>query len=162
LREGKVYVPEHAERATRHYFQPGNLTALRELALRRTAERVDDQMVDYMRAHAIEGPWPATERILVGVSHDSAGASVVRYTRRLADRLRAPWTAIHIETSRSLRLTEEERDRVAECLRLAQRLGGETVTVPGTDVAEGMLSYARANNFTHLVIAKSRRPRWSE
>ena len=162
LREGKVYVPEHAERATRHYFQPGNLTALRELALRRTAQRVDEQMVDYMRAHAIQGPWPAAERILVGVNHDPASEAVVRYTRRLADRLRAPWTAIHIETSRSLRLTEEQRDRVAESLRLAQRLGGDTVTVPGTDVAEGMLSYARANNFTHLVIAKSRRPRWSE
>lgn len=162
LREGKVYVPEHAERATRHYFQPGNLTALRELALRRTAQRVDEQMVDYMRAHAIDGPWAAAERILVGVNHDAASATVVRYTRRLADRLRAPWTAIHIETFRSPRLREEERDRVAECLRLAQRLGGETVTVPGTDVAEGMLGYARSNNFTHLVIAKSRRPRWSE
>ncbi|MBV9553734.1 MAG: sensor histidine kinase KdpD [Alphaproteobacteria bacterium] len=162
LNEGKVYVPEHAERATRHYFQPGNLTALRELALRRTAQRVDEQMVDYMRAHAIEGPWPAAERLLVGVNHDPRCASVVRYTRRLADRLRAPWSAVHIETSQSLRLTEEQRDRVAECLRLAQRLGGETVTVPGTDVAEGMLSYARSNNYTHLVIAKSRRPRWLE
>lgn len=162
LKEGKVYVPEHAERATRHYFQPGNLTALRELALRRTAQRVDEQMVDYMRAHAIQGPWAAAERILVGVNDDPSCAAVVRYTRRLADRLRAPWTAIHIETSRSLRLGDDQRDRIAECLRLAERLGGEALTVPGQDVAEGMLSYARANNFTHLVIAKSRRPRWSE
>jgi two-component system sensor histidine kinase KdpD len=162
LKEGKVYVPEHAERATRHYFQPGNLTALRELALRRTAQRVDEQMVDYMRAHAIQGPWATAERILVGVNDDPSCAAVVRSTRRLADRLRAPWTAIHIETSRSLRLDDDRRDRIAECLRLADRLGAEALTVPGQDVAEGMLSYARTNNFTHLVIAKSRRPRWSE
>lgn len=162
LKEGKVYVPEHAERATRHYFQPGNLTALRELALRRTAQRVDEQMVDYMRAHAIQGPWATAERILVGVNDDPSCAAVVRSTRRLADRLRAPWTAIHIETSRSLRLGDDRRDRIAECLRLADRLGAEALTVPGQDVAEGMLSYARTNNFTHLVIAKSRRPRWSE
>ena len=79
---------------------PGNLTALRELALRRTAQRVDDQMVDYMRAHAIEGPWAAGERVLVCINEDPSGAGVVRYARRLADRLHAPWTAIHVETAR--------------------------------------------------------------
>ena len=100
LKEGKVYVPHQAERAVRHYFQPGNLTALRELALRRTAQRVDAQMVDYMRAHAIAGPWAAGERVLVGVNEDPGCLAMVRYARRLADRLRAPWTAIHIETSR--------------------------------------------------------------
>src|SRR6476660_9571146 len=82
LKEGKVYVPQHAERAIRHYFKPGNLTALRELALRRTADRVDDQMVDYMRAHAIQGPWAAGERVLVGVNEDPNCAGVVRYARR--------------------------------------------------------------------------------
>ena len=127
LKEGKVYVPQQAERAIRHYFKPGNLTALRELALRRTAQRVDDQMVDYMRAHAIQGPWAAGERVLVGVNEDPNCAGVVRYARRLADRLRAPWTAIHVETSRVQRLSEPERDRIAESLRLAERLGGETV-----------------------------------
>ena len=162
LREGKVYLPHHAERAIRHYFQPGNLTALRELALRRTAQRVDAQMIDYMRAHAIAGPWAAGERILVGVNQDPSCASVVRYARRLADRLHAPWSAIHIETSRTQRLTAGERDRIAECLRLAERLGGEALTVPGANVTEGILEHARTNNFTHLVIAKSKRPRWSE
>jgi two-component system, OmpR family, sensor histidine kinase KdpD len=162
LHEGKVYVPRQAERAVQHYFQPGNLTALRELALRRTAQRVDAQMVDYMRAHAIAGPWAAGERVLVGVNEDPNAAAVVRYARRLADRLRAPWTAIHIETSRTQRLTARERDRIAECLRLTERLGGESLTVPGQNVTEGLLEHARANNFTHLVIAKSRRPRWSE
>ena len=101
LKDGKVYVPAQAERAVRHYFQPGNLTALRELALRRTAQRVDEQMVNYMRAHAISGPWAAGERVLVGVNDDPGCAALVRYARLIADRLRAPWTAIHVETSRT-------------------------------------------------------------
>jgi two-component system, OmpR family, sensor histidine kinase KdpD len=162
LKEGKVYVPHQAERAIRHYFAPGNLTALRELALRRTAQRVDEQMVTYMRAHAIPGPWAASERVLVCVNEDLQGGAVVRYARRLADRLRAPWTAIYVETSRSQRLDDKERDRVAEWLRLAERLGGETVTVPAQDVGGGIIQYAEENNFTHIVIAKSRRSRWSE
>jgi two-component system, OmpR family, sensor histidine kinase KdpD len=162
LKEGKVYVPAQAERAVRHYFQPGNLTALRELALRRTAQRVDEQMVNYMRAHAISGPWAASERVLVGVNEDPSCAALVRYARVIADRLRAPWTAIHVETSRTHRLGEAARDRVAECLRLAQRLGGEAVTVPATDVTQGLVDYAHDNNFTHVVIAKSRRSRWAE
>ncbi|HZK92033.1 MAG TPA: sensor histidine kinase KdpD [Stellaceae bacterium] len=162
LKDGKVYVPAQAERAVRHYFRPGNLTALRELALRRTAQRVDQQMVNYMRAHAIAGPWAAGERVLVGVNEAPSCAAVVRYARIFADRLHAPWTAIHIETSRTHRLDEAARDRIAECQRLTQRLGGETVTVPAADVTQGLIDYARDNNFTHVVIAKSRRSRWSE
>src|SRR5580693_7185294 len=103
LKDGKVYVPQQAERAVRHYFQPGNLTALRELALRRTAQRVDDQMVDYMRRHAIQGPWPAGERVLVCVEGGAKAIAVVRHAKRLADQLRAPWTAINVENSHSLR-----------------------------------------------------------
>jgi len=136
LKEGKVYVPHQAERAIRHYFAPGNLTALRELALRRTAQRVDEQMVRYMQAHAIKGPWAAGERVLVCVSGDPDSVAVVRHARRMADRLRAPWTALHVETARNLRMTEAERNHVAEALRLAQRLGGEAVTLPGQDIAE--------------------------
>ena len=162
LKEGKVYVPTQAERAVRHYFQPGNLTALRELALRRTAQRVDEQMVNYMRAHAISGPWAAGERVLVGVNQDPSCAALVRYARVFADRLRAPWTTIYVETSRTHRLDEAARDRIAECQRLAQRLGGEAVTVPAADVTQGLIDYARDNNFTHIVIAKSRRSPWSE
>ena len=162
LKEGKVYVPAQAERAVRHYFQAGNLTALRELALRRTAQRVDEQMVTYMRAHAISGPWAAGDRVLVGVNDDPSCAALVRYVRRFADRVRAPWTAIHVETSRTHRLSEAARDRIADCQRLAQRLGGEAVTVPAADVTQGLLDYARDNNFTHVVIAKSHRSRWSE
>jgi two-component system sensor histidine kinase KdpD len=162
LREGKVYLPQQAERAIHNYFKPGNLTALRELALRRTAQRVDEQMVDYMRAHAISGPWAAGERVLIGVNEDANSLALVRYTRRLADRLRAPWTAIHIETSKDQRLTDAERDRITDALRSAERLGGEAVTIPGSSVGEELIGYARANNCTHIVIAKSKRSRLSE
>ncbi|MGF7175885.1 sensor histidine kinase [Azospirillum doebereinerae] len=162
LRQGKVYVPRTAERAIRHYFSPGNLTALRELALRRTAERVDEQLLTHMQAHAISGPWAAGERLLVCINEDATGAALVRYARRQAERLRARWGAIHVETSRALRLSEAERDRIADTLRLVERLGGEAVTVPGRDVADTVVEHALANNVTHLVIAKSGRPRWSE
>src|SRR5215475_7215707 len=119
LKEGKVYVPRQAERALEHFFSPANLTALRELALRRTAERVDEQLLSEMQARAISGPWPAGERLLVCISEDPRAAGLVRYTKRLADRLHAPWTALYVETKRSLDLSEEERDRIADTLRLA-------------------------------------------
>ena len=162
LKEGKVYVPELAEQAIQNFFVPGNLTALRELALRRTAQRVDDQMVDYMQAHAIAGPWEASERVLVCINENSGSAALVRYARRLADRLHASWTTIHVETALSQRLTDIERDRLSETLRLSQRLGGEAVTIPASDAAQGIVDYARAKNFTHIVIAKSERRRWNE
>lgn len=162
LREGKVYVAAEAERALRNYFKPGNLTALRELALRRTAQRVDEQMLTYMRAHAISGPWAAGDRVLVCVSEDPAGSGLIRYAKRLADRFHAPWTALYIETSRYHRLGEAERDRIAEVSRLAERLGGQAVTVPGRGIAEDIVAYAEANNITQIVIGKSERSRLFE
>lgn len=164
LREGKVYVPKQAERALEHYFSPGNLTALRELALRRTAERVDEQLLVHMQANAIEGPWAAGERILVCVSEDPRAAGLVRYTKRLADRLHAPWTAISIETRRSLQLTDEQRDRLADTMRLAEALGGEALTIPGVGrrIADDVIRFAQANNVTQIVIGKSSRSWWFE
>jgi two-component system sensor histidine kinase KdpD len=164
LKEGKVYVPRQAERALAHYFSPGNLTALRELALRCTAERVDEQLLTHMQAHAIPGPWAAGERILVCVSEDPRAAGLVRYAKRLADRLHAPWTALSIESRRTLQLTEEERDRLADTLRLAQALGGEPVTIPGGDrsIADDVIGFSQANNVTQIVIGKSTRTRWFE
>jgi two-component system, OmpR family, sensor histidine kinase KdpD len=164
LKEGKVYVPQQAERALEHYFSPGNLTALRELALRRTAERVDEQLLTHMQAHAIPGPWAAGERILVCVSEDPRAAGLVRYAKRLADRLHAPFTALCVETRRSLQWTEVERDRVADTLRLAEALGGEAITIPSGDrsIADDVISYAQANNVTQIVVGKSTRSRWFE
>src|SRR6476661_7773039 len=129
LKEGKVYVPKQAERALEHYFSPGNLTALRELALRRTAERVDEQLLTHMQANAIAGPWAAGERILVCISEDPRAVGLVRYAKRLADRLHAPWTVLHIESGRSSRLSEADRDRIADTLRLGERLGATALTI---------------------------------
>ena len=140
------------------------MTALRELALRRTAERVDEQLLSEMQARAIPGPWAAGERILVCVSEDPRAAGLVRYTKRLADRLHASWTALYVETKRSLQLTEEERDRIADTLRLAQALGGEPVTIPGGDrrIADDVVGFAQGNNITQIIIGKSTRTPWFE
>ena len=164
LREGKVYVPPQAERALQHFFSPANLTALRELALRRTADRVDEQLLTQMRAGAIQGPWAVGERILVCVSEDPRAAGLVRYAKRLADRLHGQWMALYVEGRRSLQFTEEERDRVANALRLAETLGGQAVTIPSSEskIADDVISYAESRNVTHIIIGKSTRSRWFE
>jgi two-component system sensor histidine kinase KdpD len=162
LREGKVYVRAQAERALKHFFSPGNLTALRELALRRTAQRVDRDMTDYMQTHAIGGPWPASERILVCVDEHPASAELVRRARRLAGNAKAEWTAVYVEGPRHLALGEPQKDRIADTLRLAQRLGAQTATIPGRDIAHALLEYAARNNVTQILIGKSERTRWFE
>jgi two-component system, OmpR family, sensor histidine kinase KdpD len=162
LHEGKVYVPQQAERAVHHFFSRGNLTALRELALRRTAQRVDEQLLSHMREHAIPGPWAAGDRVLVCISEAPSTAGLIRYARRVAERLQVPWTAIYVETARTQRLTDAERDRIADFLRLAERLGASTITIPGRNIADEVVAYATANNITQIVIGKSSRSRWFE
>jgi two-component system, OmpR family, sensor histidine kinase KdpD len=162
LHEGKVYVPEAAGRALEHYFSHGNLTALRELALRRTAERVDDQMVQYMRAHGLAGPWAARERLLACVHGGEGASELIRYTKRLADRLKAPWTALHVQTAADRRAGDAVSDRVADTLRLAERLGGEALVIPGERIAEEILAWARGNNITQIVIGSVRRSGWRD
>ena len=161
LQDGKVYVPHQAERAVRHYFSPGNLTALRELALRRTAQRVDEQMVNYMQSHAISGPWAASDRLLVCIDGEAGSLELVRHARGLADRLRGPWTALSVEVTSGAQDAARQK-AMADALRLARSLGGETVTVPGQDVAAAVVEYARANNITHIIVGKSPRARWTE
>jgi len=162
LHEGKVYLPKTAKRAIENYFSPGNLTALRELALRRTAQRVDEQLLSHMQAHAIHGPWAAGERVLVCVDESARGAALVRYARRQADRLRAPWAALYIESPHAAALSEADKDRVAANLRLAEQLGGDAITLPGQDIAGEILRYAAANNYSHVIIGRSDKPRWRE
>src|ERR1700729_170808 len=162
LREGKVYVREQAQRALRHYFSPGNLTALRELALRRTAERVDDQMLSYMREHAITGPWAAGERVVVCLDPSPAAATAVRAAKRTADGLEAELIALYVETDRHTTLSEAEHAHLAETMRLAAQLGAEVVTVPGRSVVEEILAFARSRNATRVVVGKSQRSRWFE
>ncbi len=160
LHEGKVYVRDAAQRALKHYFSPGNLTALRELALRRTAQRVDEQMLSYMRAHAIAGPWAADERLLVCIDGGPASAGLVRYARRFADRLRCNWAAIHVETLGHIPVSDVERDRLSEAMRLAETLGGEAVTLTDNRVAEAILAYAQERNATQIVMGRPQGAPW--
>lgn len=162
LNEGKIYLPKTAKRAISNYFSPGNLTALRELALRRTAQRVDEQLVSHMRAHAIQGPWAAGDRVLVAVDATPRSLGLIRNARRKADRMRAAWAAIHIEAPQSAALSEQEKDQLAETMRLAEQLGGQTIILPGQSIAEDIIRYAAANNYTHIVVGKSGAPRWRE
>jgi two-component system sensor histidine kinase KdpD len=160
LQEGKVYVPEQAAGASERFFRQGNLTALREITLRRAAERVDDQMRAYMQTRAIPGPWPASERLLVGVSASPLSERLVRSARRLADDLNAEWFAVHVETPAEAQADAEQADRVARVLQLAQELGARPVTLPGPAVAPALLDYARAHNVTKLVVGRPMRSRW--
>jgi two-component system, OmpR family, sensor histidine kinase KdpD len=162
LKEGKVYVPEQAARAIEKFFRPGNLTALREMALRCTAERVDEQMRAYMQMRAISGPWPAADRLLVCVSPSPLSERLVRTTRRLAEPLNADWFAVYVELPGHARLSEAERDRVARTLRLAEELGGKSVVLPGRSVPETLLGYAHQYNITKIIAGKPLRPRWQE
>lgn len=162
LAEGKVYVPEQARRAMHNFFSRGNLTALREMALRQAAERVDAQMIDYMRAHAVTGPWPTRDRIAVCCGHGVSASRFVRSAKRIADRLSAPWIAVYVETHRHHGLGEEAKDRVSQAMRLAEQMGGETRILQGDDVAGEVLGWARDNNITHILIGRrrSRGLRW--
>ena len=157
LHEGKVYVPEQAKRAVNNFFTPGNLTALREMALRHAAERVDAQMIDYMRAHAIAGPWPIRERIVLIVDGHSDGERLVRVTKRVAERREADWVAVTVETAATLAQTDSEKDRIAQALRLASLLGGEQATLHGEDVVATLLDYARERNATQIVVGRAPR-----
>jgi two-component system sensor histidine kinase KdpD len=158
LREGKVYAPDQASRALRHYFAPGNLSALRELAMRRAADRIDDQVREHRKSSGETAPWAAGERVLVCVDEREDAAEVVRHAKRLADKAKAQWSAVHVQTERFARLNEAERNRIAETLRLASRLGAETATLPGDQVAETLLAYAKEQNVSHIVVGKAKRP----
>lgn len=162
LREGKIYIPQQAVRAAQNFFRKGNLIALRELALRRTADRVDAQMQRYMREHAIDRTWPTAERILVCVSGNALAARLVRATRRMATALRAGWIVAYVETPAHARLAEADRERIIHTLRLAEQLGAETVTLSGANVADALLQYAYMRNVSKIVVGKPIKPRWRE
>lgn len=162
LKEGKVYVPDQAEKAGKHFFRPGNLIALRELALRITAQSVDAQMRRYREEHGIERTWAASERILVCVSPSPASARLVRGARRLARSLHADWIAAYVETSASLRISSSDRARVAEHLQLARALGGESVTLAGDDRAAEVIAFARKRNVTRIVVGKATHSSWRD
>ena len=154
LAEGKVYVQDTAARAVEHFFKPQNLTALRELMLRRAAERIDADLVERMQAQAIEGPWPAGERIVACIGPDPISPLVVRTAKRLADLMNAPWMAVTVERP-GHRIDDADRRRVDEALKLAEMLGGVARTLVGTDLPAELLKFARFENVTQIVIGRS-------
>jgi two-component system sensor histidine kinase KdpD len=160
LKQGKVYVKDQASRAIAHFFSRGNLTALRELTMRAAAERIDAEMLTYMKAHAISGPWPTRERVMVCVNEGTVGQKLVRGAQRSADRLRSSWIAVHVQTATEEHLRDDAKDRIQETLSLAERLGAEVVTLPGAvDVAAELLNYARSRNVSRLIAGQPRRRR---
>jgi two-component system sensor histidine kinase KdpD len=162
LREGKVYVPEQAAWAVEKFFRHGNLIALRELSLRRTAARVDDEMRAYMESRAIPGPWPAAERLMVCVSGSPFSERLIRTTRHLADEMNATWHTVYIETPAGGKHALENRERVWKDLRLAESLGAQVATVSAASVADAAIDYAVRHNVTKIVVGKPSKPRWRE
>jgi two-component system, OmpR family, sensor histidine kinase KdpD len=162
LRAGKVYLPEQAQRAVTRFFRKGNLLALRELALRRTAERVDADVRAYRIEHGIAATWPAAERILVCIGPGPHAAELVRAACRMAAGLRADWTAVYVEIPAHARLPQEDRDWVAQHLRLAESLGGRVAMLSGERVSAELLAYARGHNVTKILLGKPTHARWRD
>ena len=162
--EGKVFVPEQAALAIDKFFRKGNLTALREMALRRAADRVDEQMLSYMKARSIEQVWAAAERIVVCISPSRAGERLVRSARRMADELNAEWIAVYVETPMLLSHTPKKREAIARILHMAEEMGARThvITASGSvsSIAETIIDFARKHNATKIVAGKPTRPRW--
>jgi two-component system sensor histidine kinase KdpD len=154
LRDGKVYVPAQAERAIENFFRKGNLIALRELALRHTAERVDAQMREYREAQGIEQTWAVTEQLLVAVSPSPYSAHLLRAARRMASSLHARWFAVYVERRSARKLPQALETQLSQNLRLAQQLGAEVVTLAGDDATDEILSFARERNITKLIVGK--------
>ena len=161
LKEGKVYLPQQAERAIRNFFRKGNLIALRELALRRTADRVDEDMLAYRRKQAVPALWPTRESLLVCVGPDAGGERVVRSGARLANQWNIPWHAIYVETPALQRLPGAARERIFKTLSLAEELGAETATLAGNDGAAVAVKYLQDHNLSKVVVGRGRRVQWS-
>ncbi|MEN3748205.1 sensor histidine kinase KdpD [Sphingomonas sp. HF-S3] len=162
LKAGKVYLPEEATRALSHFFSKSNLSALRELALRRAAQAVDAQMLDHVRALGVGGTWAGGERIVVAISEQPGADALVRAAKRIADALRGPWTAVFIETSRSQNFSPQDHRRLAQTITLATQLGAQIATVPATSVLDGLTTFVTEARATQLIVGKSQRSRWFE
>jgi two-component system sensor histidine kinase KdpD len=162
LKAGKVYLPQEATRALAHFFSKPNLSALRELALRRAAQAVDAQMLDHVRAIGVGGKWAGGERIVVAVSELPGADGLVRAAKRAADALRAPWTALFIETPRVAHFSDAQHGSVARTMTLATQLGATVATVPATSVTAGIATFVADARATQLILGKSKRSRWFE
>ena len=160
LKEGKVYVGEMAERAAEHFFQPGNLIALRQLALRYTAHNVDEKLLSYKEAHAVSKVWGARDRFLVCISQNPNADGLIRAGKRIASDLGVEWTVAYVDTP--IRLRQKDKDRISEMLRLAEKLGARVVTLSGQDIADTLISYARSKNITKIIVGKPEKLKWYE
>ncbi|ESS73657.1 sensor protein KdpD [Methyloglobulus morosus KoM1] len=158
LKEGKIYLPQQAQEAINHFFRKGNLIALRELALRQTAFRVDAQMQDYREDNAIREIWQVSERLLVCIGPNSVlGERLVRAGKRLSTSLRAEWIVVYVETPQLQRLSAENRDGVLRILRLAEQLGAETVTLSSPEMSEAIIRFSRERNINKILLGKPMR-----
>src|SRR5659263_112571 len=157
LKEGKVYAKDMAETAVKRFFKPGNLLALREMSLRLVAGSVDEKMLQYMRVHAIAGPWSAMERILVGVLASPYAEQRVRSAFRIASEMDAEWIALYVETVKHAQISDKESEWLKNALDLAEKLGARVVWVKGEDVAEEIARHAQSHNVTKIVMGKPRR-----
>lgn len=162
LKEGKVYVPDMADLAIQKFFSKGNLHALREISLRKAAEKVDDQMVAYMQTRSIPGPWPATERLLISIGPSPFSERLIRTARRQADRMNVDWTVLYVETPATRALPREDKERIWRSLKLAESLGAKTDTVFSLFVPDAIITYAKKHNVTRIILGKTLRPRWRE
>jgi two-component system sensor histidine kinase KdpD len=162
LEEGRIYTANRAGSTASKFFRPGNLNALRELALRCVAERVDQQLQRYMQTQAIVGPWPVHERIMVCVSPSPVAERLIRAARRLATRLDAEWVAVYVVTPKHVSLSANERDQVAQTLRLAEELGAKAITTSAPSIVAGLIGYARTHNINKIVAGKPLRPLWRD
>jgi two-component system, OmpR family, sensor histidine kinase KdpD len=162
LADGKVYLPDRTAQAVRHFFRRGNLLALRELALRRTAEHVDADVRDYRRDHEIESTWPVAERILVCVRPNPESEKLVRAARRIAAQLKAEWIVACVESPAQPALTPSERCALARSMKLAEELGAATTVLSGDSVSEALLAFARERNVSRIVVGKPLHSRWRD
>ncbi|HUI44814.1 MAG TPA: sensor histidine kinase KdpD [Nitrospirota bacterium] len=162
MKEGKVYMAEQAAAAIKNFFRKGNLIALRELALRRTADRVDEQMQVYRQDKGITNIWPAGERIMVCIGANPRSIRLIHAARRLAAVLRTEWIAVHVEAPSQVRPSEQDLRQLADHMRLAESLGAETVTLSGQRMSEEILTYARSRNVSKIIIGKPTHPRWKD
>lgn len=162
LMEGKVCIPGEADEFITKFFRKGNLTALRELAMRYAATRVDAQMRSYMQMRTIPGPWPAGEQLLVCIGPNPLQERLVRSARRLAGELKADWTVIYVETPKHLRLSQEKQDQISHTLSLAEELGGRSVMLTASSVAEAVIDFARRHNVTKILVGKPTGGYWQQ
>ncbi len=154
LAEGKVYIPEKARQAVQNYFQRGNLVALRELTLTLVARKMDSELLNYMRAKAISGPWPAGERLMVCISASPYGPQLLRRAYTIASETHADWFAVYVQPPSLKDLSNLEKGYLSDALNLAEELGGKTATLSGNDIAAEIVRFARENNISRIVIGK--------